>query len=106
MPRIAPSRVCAVRVAAPSPDTGSISFARPKSSTFTRPCSFTMMFEGFRSRCTIPDWWAVASASAICAPNWIARAGSMPSGGIRSASVWPATYSMAMKSTPSATSMS
>jgi len=40
------------------------------------------------------------------APNWIARAGSMPSGGIRSASVWPATYSMAMKSTPSATSMS
>ena len=42
-----------VAVAASSPRSGSVSFARPKSRTFTTPSALTMMLVGFRSRCTI-----------------------------------------------------
>ncbi len=40
----------------------------PKSSTFTVPPMVSMMFAGFRSRCTTFARCAVASPSAICAP--------------------------------------
>ena len=46
--------------------TGSIAFARPKSSTFTVPSARTLMFAGFRSRWMIPCSCAASSASAIC----------------------------------------
>ena len=46
--------------------TGSIAFARPKSSTFTVPPSRTLMFAGLRSRWTMPRSCAASSASAIC----------------------------------------
>ena len=46
--------------------SGSVALARPKSSTFTVPSSRTLMFAGFRSRCTMPRSCAASSASAIC----------------------------------------
>ncbi len=46
--------------------SGSIAFARPKSSTFTVPSGRILMFAGFRSRCTMPRACAASSASAIC----------------------------------------
>ena len=48
------------------PPTGSIAFAKPKSSTFTVPSARTLMFAGFRSRWMIPCSCAASSASAIC----------------------------------------
>ena len=68
VPTILPSSVAGriVSVASSSlPEVGSVSFARPKSRTFTSPCSFTMMFPGLRSRWTMPAACARASASAI-----------------------------------------
>jgi len=55
-----------------NPRTGDgATFAKPKSSSFTTggadpPPRTSMMFEGFRSRCTIPSRCALSSASAIC----------------------------------------
>ena len=49
-----------------APPTGSIAFARPKSSTFTVPSARTLMFAGFRSRWMMPCSCAASSASAIC----------------------------------------
>src|SRR4029453_12369918 len=43
----------------------SITFARPKSSTFTWPSGAIFTFAGFRSRCTTPFSCAAPSASAI-----------------------------------------
>ena len=48
-----------------SPDSGSTSFARPKSRIFTNPSFDTITFSGFRSRCMIPAVCALASPSAI-----------------------------------------
>ena len=41
-------------------------FARPKSSSFTRPSGVIFTFAGFRSRWTMPFSCAASSASAIC----------------------------------------
>jgi hypothetical protein len=41
-------------------------FARPKSSTFTRPSTVTITFSGFTSRCTIPFACAASSPAAAC----------------------------------------
>ena len=49
---------------APAGSSASRSFARPKSSTFTRPSLVTMTLAGFRSRWTMPFSCAAASASA------------------------------------------
>ena len=67
-----PAPVCApVRVGATlacsSAGLDSISFARPKSSTFAKPSRETMMFPGLRSRWTIPAPWALAMPSAAWA---------------------------------------
>jgi hypothetical protein len=43
-----------------------LSLARPKSSTLTRPSARTLMLAGLRSRWTMPDSWAASSAWAIC----------------------------------------
>ena len=43
-----------------------MSFATPKSRIFTSPSSVTMMFDGFRSRWTMPLACALASALAAC----------------------------------------
>ena len=40
------------------------SFARPKSRILTSPSRVTIRFSGFRSRCTMPAAWALASPSA------------------------------------------
>ena len=73
-PRIMPARVMSAgdviagNIVALALDaiTGSIAFARPKSSTFTVPSSRTLMFAGFRSRWMMFYSWAASSASAIC----------------------------------------
>jgi hypothetical protein len=44
-------------------------FANPKSSSFAPVGVSTMLF-GFTSRWTIPEWWALSRASAICAPTF------------------------------------
>ena len=43
-----------------------VAFARPKSSTFTLPVGVTLMFDGFKSRWTMPRSCAASSASASC----------------------------------------
>ena len=45
---------------------GSSALAMPKSSTFTVPSGVSLMFAGFRSRCTMPRSCAASSAAAIC----------------------------------------
>jgi hypothetical protein len=54
-----------------SPDIGSAvsAFAKPKSSTLTRPSGVIFTFAGFRSRCTTPFSCAASTASAICSPS-------------------------------------
>ena len=52
-------------VADPSGARRSLSLASPKSSTFTNPVSVIITWAGFKSRWTIPDAWAGATASAI-----------------------------------------
>ncbi len=69
--------------------------ARPKSSTFTRPRSFTITLPGLTSRCTTPCSCASASASATCrAMGRMAAASIRPASSI-CASVRPFTYSIA-----------
>src|SRR5690606_27930868 len=71
-----------------------VSFARPKSSTFTWPSAVSAMLEGFRSRWTIPFSCEAASASATCrAIDSAASSGIGPSAR-RAASVGPSTSSM------------
>ena len=41
-------------------------FASPKSRTFVVPSWATLMLDGFRSRWTIPRWWAASRRSPIC----------------------------------------
>jgi hypothetical protein len=77
-------------------------FAMPKSSTQT-PRSLRMMFEGLRSRWTIPSACASDSTSQISDTMRTARPGSnCPSRASVSARVEPSTYSMTMKGRPSA----
>jgi hypothetical protein len=45
--------------------SGSMAFARPKSSTLTTPSGVMAMLAGFRSRWTMPLSWAASSASTI-----------------------------------------
>jgi len=96
--------VCGATVVSSPEAVRSVSFARPKSSTFTKPSFDTMMLPGFRSRWTMPAACALASPSAAWAryptsvftsvrPRWMA-----------SASVMPSTCSIAMKCTGPAAS--
>ena len=96
VPITVPGSVCSRPSAGASPRrcAGPVLFARPKSSTFTRPSPVTKMFSGFRSRWTIPFSWAAASPSAICAARSTAlRAGSAPCAS-RARSVSPSSSSM------------
>ena len=76
-----------------------VSFAMPKSSSFTksrsRPRCKRMMLSGFRSRWTIPHLCEAESASATCSAIVSARSGgSGASVRITCDSVTPARYSM------------
>ena len=67
-----------IAIVAPSAlaaDAGAASLASPKSSTLIRPLWSTMMFAGFKSRCTMPAAWAHARASATCTAYLTARVG-------------------------------
>ena len=85
---------------------GSLSFASPKSSTFTAPPDPTITLAGLRSRCTMPLAWAAASALAICVPIRSTSASRMPARGMIASSDFPSTCSITMKSSPSACVMS
>jgi hypothetical protein len=57
VPTIRPSPVSScVGIVAAIAAALSFSFARPKSSTLTRPSLVTMTLAGFRSRCVMPRW--------------------------------------------------
>ena len=73
--------------------TGSIAFARPKSSTFTVPSGRTLTFAGFRSRWTMPSSCAASSAEAICFASGSASPSAMGPWAMSSASVCPSTSS-------------
>ncbi len=78
-------------------DTGSVSLARPKSRIFTNPSFDTMMFSGFRSRCTMPAECALARPSAVwTATSRSLRVGSGSPETISSRRVLPSTSSIAM----------
>jgi len=112
VPRMAPSsvrgvssRIVAVAACGWSSET-SASLASPKSSTFTRPSGLAMMLAGLiyrggryrrreRGPMRRPSGWRTSTS-----PSGI------PFFGISRSSAAPSTYSMAMKSTPSAWSMS
>ncbi len=79
-------------------------FARPKSSTFTRPSRVSITFAGFRSRCTTPFSWAADSASAMVMPRSTTRATGRPPGVTCWSSPWPSTSSMVRNRKPSASS--
>ena len=99
MPSAIPSSVMASvasRVAS-SVISVSRSLASPKSSTFTRPSSLTMMLPGLTSRWTMPLSCAAASASAMGMARSNNRSSSNPRLGIRVARVWPSTSSMVRK---------
>ncbi len=70
-----------------------LSFASPKSSTFTTPSAVILMLPGFRSRCTIPVSCTASRASAICRAIANASAIGIRPRAIRSASVGPSTSS-------------
>ena len=101
VPRIVPGTVSGLScvVSADSVDTGdTLSFARPKSSSFV-PLSVSMMLPGFRSRWTMRAWCALSSASATSmAYSSACSNGSAPFAS-RCASVSPSRYSITMKST-------
>ena len=82
-------RSCAGSVVAILGDSRPRSFASPKSSTFVLPSSVTMMLAGFRSRCVIPNWWAVLRASASGMANSKKVSNGTPFLGIRSVSGVP-----------------
>ena len=75
VPMMEPARVSRFASGAPGP------LAMPKSSTFTKSVpSFrrsTKTFSGFRSRWTMPRWWAAPSARQICRKMGTARASGM-----------------------------
>ena len=85
---------------------GETSLARPKSSTLTNPSSVTITFAGLTSRCTIPEACALASASAIGIETRRTSPSRIPCFGIISSRLRPRTYSITMKSIPSADSIS
>ena len=89
-----------VSVVSPASATALERLASPKSTTFTVPRSVTMTFPGFRSRCTMPASWAAASAAAMGIASFRASRGAIPDFGISACRLWPATYSIAMKSVP------
>ena len=62
------SRLRGRRAASRRAGSARAAFARPKSSTFTRPSVVSMMLAGLRSRWTMPFSWAAASASARAMP--------------------------------------
>ncbi len=95
VPTIAPTLVSGV-VVSDVDAAAPVAFARPKSTTFTRSAAGIMMFDGFRSRCTIDARCATISASATCAASRSARSAGRGPEAIRSASVPPSTNSMAM----------
>lgn len=87
-----------VRVTSPETE------AMPKSVTTTRSPS-SRMLAGLMSRCTMPAWWATASAAAIWAPI---RATCVSSSGVpflmRSARDGPLTSSITIHGSPSSSS--
>ena len=93
VPTMVPAAVSVSSAVAPSGPADAGDLASPKSSTLAPP-AVSMMFSGFRSRCTIPLACAAASASA----TWHATASAaLNSSGPflrRVASVWPSTYSI------------
>jgi hypothetical protein len=101
-----PEPLAVVSVSPVSSASADTSFARPKSSTFTTPSRVTITFAGLTSRWTMPLAWAAASASAIGIARRNASFSFIPCFGMRPSSVWPGTYSITMKSTPSADSIS
>ena len=92
--------------ASPSPSRGSdffsVSFASPKSKTFTRRSRRIMMFSGLMSRCTIPASCADAKAETTCAAMPSASRSPKRPRRRRARKVSPSTYCMAMKRRPSA----
>jgi len=81
--------------------TGSIAFARPKSSTFTVPSARTLILAGLRSRWIIPCSCAASSARAICCAMGRASSSAIGPWPIRSAKVGPSTNSITSARTPS-----
>ena len=74
-----------------------MTFAMPKSVTFTRSPASTMMLAGLMSRWTTPFRCAKSRASATCAPSIAARSsGSCPPVAITRSSPTPSMNSMAM----------
>ena len=74
----------------------SVTFAMPKSVTFTRSPGSIMMLAGFTSRWTTKLRCAKSSASATCAASRAARStGSLPSFAITRSSPTPSMNSMA-----------
>ena len=88
-----------------APVVGWCNLARPKSSTLARPCGVIMMFAGLMSRWISPMECAAARASATCAPNSSSRGSSSGPRPIIALRVSPSTYSITMKSLPSASSI-
>ena len=72
-----------------------VSFAIPKSSTFTYPSGRNMMFSGLMSRCTMPARCATQSALATCAAISTASLGGIGPFVIRSRRVVPSMNSVA-----------
>ena len=105
-PTSVPAEAVGDCVSSPLSPVGAVSFASPKSRILAVPSFVTITFSGFRSRCTIPVSWALASPSAIC----VATASSFFSGSGPAASslrkVSPSTRSMAIHDVPSAEPMS
>jgi hypothetical protein len=106
VPTIAPSvdRV-AVGSVLPAPAGGPTHFARPKSSTFTRPSSLSMTFAGLRSRWTTPRSCAAESAPATSAAISSTRERGRPPGSMATLSGRPVTRSIAITRWPSISSM-
>ena len=74
-------------------NSAAVGLARPKSSNFA-PVEVSMMFPGFRSRCTIPARCALSSAYAICAPYFSTCSGGSGPFSNLFASVSPSTHSI------------
>jgi hypothetical protein len=82
------------------------SFAKPKSSSLTKPSLETITFSGFMSRWTMPAPCAFASPSAICtATSRSLFVGSAPEAS-RSRRLVPSTNSIAMYEVPPAAPIS
>src|SRR5688572_25284456 len=75
--RVPPTVTVGDCVASGAPASTPITFASPKSRTFTTPSRVILMLAGLWSRWTMPLSWAASSASAICrairraSPTWL-----------------------------------